>query len=206
MLEDTSVFLYQRMMDSYHNKSILEFNHFSSLLIDLIQDMDLLLSTEPHSLLGSWIESARALGQNDHDKKLLEYNARNQITLWGPKGNVLDYANKNWGGMIGSYYVDRWILFSKFIQDGMSSGEPFNDTHLCQLLFTLGDSWTKEQTKLPTKPHGDAYEISAMLLRKYGNLIRSDESYADKVWRDARLRTHRDMTNENLNFLRARMN
>ena len=32
---------------------------------------------------------------------LYEYNARNQITLWGPNGEIDDYAAKNWAGLIG---------------------------------------------------------------------------------------------------------
>ena len=32
------------------------------------------------------------------DEKLFEYNARNQITLWGPNGEIKDYANKQWSG------------------------------------------------------------------------------------------------------------
>ena len=33
------------------------------------------------------------------EKQLYEYNARNQITLWGPHGEIVDYANKQWAGM-----------------------------------------------------------------------------------------------------------
>ena len=33
------------------------------------------------------------------EKQLYEYNARNQITLWGPRGEIIDYANKQWAGM-----------------------------------------------------------------------------------------------------------
>lgn len=32
------------------------------------------------------------------EKQLYEYNARNQITLWGPRGEIVDYANKQWAG------------------------------------------------------------------------------------------------------------
>ena len=31
-------------------------------------------------------------GGNDEDKLQYEYNARNQITLWGPEGQIIDYA------------------------------------------------------------------------------------------------------------------
>ena len=50
--------------------------------------MDILLGTDDHFLLGDWLESAKALGTNEDEKNLYEYNARNQITLWGPTGNV----------------------------------------------------------------------------------------------------------------------
>lgn len=32
------------------------------------------------------------------EAELFEYNARNQITLWGPNGEIVDYANKQWSG------------------------------------------------------------------------------------------------------------
>ena len=37
------------------------------------------------------------------EKQMYEYNARNQITLWGPRGEIVDYANKQWAGMFISY-------------------------------------------------------------------------------------------------------
>lgn len=40
------------------------------------------------------------LGNSLQEDKLYEYNARNQITLWGPKGEITDYANKQWAGDI----------------------------------------------------------------------------------------------------------
>ena len=52
--------------------------------------MDVLLGTDPHFLLGNWLEAAKAIGTTDDEKKLYEYNARNQITLWGPTGQVTD--------------------------------------------------------------------------------------------------------------------
>lgn len=32
------------------------------------------------------------------DKLELRYNALNQITLWGPSGEISDYAAKQWAG------------------------------------------------------------------------------------------------------------
>ena len=57
-------------------------------LLDLLGDLDMVLGSDDHFLLGTWLESAKALATNDAERKLYEYNARNQITLWGPDGNV----------------------------------------------------------------------------------------------------------------------
>ena len=41
----------------------------------------------------------------------LELNARNILTLWGPTGQINDYAKKEWGGLVRDYYKPRWALF-----------------------------------------------------------------------------------------------
>ena len=64
--------------------------------IDLLKDIEEILSTNKNFLLGPWLESAKALATNEEEKKIYEFNARNQITLWGPNGEILDYA--------GNYY------------------------------------------------------------------------------------------------------
>jgi alpha-N-acetylglucosaminidase len=55
-------------------------------------------------LLRRWIEMARAWGQTAEEKNLMEFNARNLVTLWGPRGEIADYASKQWSGLIADYY------------------------------------------------------------------------------------------------------
>ena len=52
----------------------------------LLKDLDVLLASDSHFLLGNWLEAAKRLGYTDKEKKLYEYNARNQITLMGTNG------------------------------------------------------------------------------------------------------------------------
>ena len=42
------------------------------------------------------------------DAALYEFNARNQLTLWGPDGQIMDYAGKQWAGLVADYYIPRW--------------------------------------------------------------------------------------------------
>ena len=62
------------------------------------------LATNRYFLLGVWLEDAKAIPVGDQDTKevseLYEFNARNQITLWGPNGEILDYATKQWSGIL----------------------------------------------------------------------------------------------------------
>lgn len=57
-------------------------------MAQLLAALERLLASDPHFLLGRWIHDARQWGANAEEKNLMEYNARNQITLWGPDGNV----------------------------------------------------------------------------------------------------------------------
>ena len=54
----------------------------------LLDNMERLLATDGHFLLGKWLEAAKAQGKTAKETRLYEYNARNQITLWGPTGQV----------------------------------------------------------------------------------------------------------------------
>lgn len=57
-------------------------------MLKLLADMDKLLASDSHFLLGRWLQDSRQWGTSAQEKNLMEYNARNQITLWGPEGQV----------------------------------------------------------------------------------------------------------------------
>lgn len=63
-------------------------------------DMDTLMRSHRSYLLGRWVESAEALATTQSDKELFRYNAINQVTLWGPDGEISDYAGKQWADLI----------------------------------------------------------------------------------------------------------
>eukprot|EP01065_Artemidia_motanka_P052416 TRINITY_DN9463_c0_g1_i1.p1 TRINITY_DN9463_c0_g1~~TRINITY_DN9463_c0_g1_i1.p1 ORF type:complete len:719 (+),score=190.86 TRINITY_DN9463_c0_g1_i1:358-2514(+) len=82
----------------------------------LLTDFDWVLSFSPHFLFGTWMRRARALASDAEDERILEFNARNQVTLWGPRGEWNDYAAKHWAGLVSTYYARRWqILFDALL-------------------------------------------------------------------------------------------
>jgi hypothetical protein len=65
-------FCNKRKCESLINKISISFNRFDS-----------------HFLLGRWIAAAKSWATDIPEAFLMEFNARNQITLWGPRGEVL---------------------------------------------------------------------------------------------------------------------
>jgi alpha-N-acetylglucosaminidase len=84
----------QVMISSFADKDPISFLNASSTLLDIADRLDALLSTHPSFLLSSWIQDARLKSPSGRFSDLFEFNARNQITLWGPHGEVGDYASK----------------------------------------------------------------------------------------------------------------
>ena len=88
----------------------------ASRFLQLILDQDRLLGTLPEFRLGSWTEAARGLGTSVAEKDLYEKNARMLLTTWGDRdqcesGGLHDYANREWNGLLASYYYPRWRAF-----------------------------------------------------------------------------------------------
>ncbi|CAG2115197.1 unnamed protein product, partial [Medioppia subpectinata] len=80
--------IYAKLVLSYEAKNETELKNLSTVILTLMDDMNDILSTNEYYLLGKWINSARALAVSDQERLYNEYQAKNQITIWGPNGNV----------------------------------------------------------------------------------------------------------------------
>ncbi|KAI0780775.1 alpha-N-acetylglucosaminidase [Trametes elegans] len=111
-------------------------------LLALLADLDGLLYTNGNFLLSRWIADARkwAHGSASYGA-YLEYNARNQVTLWGPGGEIDDYASKAWAGLVGTYYKPRWEAFVAYLADTKRTGNSYNATFMRQTMLALGEKW-----------------------------------------------------------------
>ena len=79
--------------------------------MELMTDLDNLLNTNEYWMVGQWIQMSKEhSGSNQTEQEWWEFNARNQITLWGPNGEISDYASKTWGGLLGTYHQPQWQL------------------------------------------------------------------------------------------------
>lgn len=135
--------------------------------------MDRVLATGEHFLLGTWLESAKRIGTNDFEKELYEYNARNQITLWGPNGELVDYATKQWAGVVSGYYWPRWNLFIKEVKAALESGVPFDQIRFNQLVLKkVEEPFTLDRSTHRTTPFGDTFQVVDVIYEKWRPRLR----------------------------------
>ena len=83
------------------------------------------LKTRPEFSLGKWISDARAWGSTPQEKDYFERNARTIITVWGDSYYLSDYANRDWDGLVETFYKPRWEMFFNAVLDSFDAGEPF---------------------------------------------------------------------------------
>lgn len=144
------------------------------MLEGLILDIDRLLGTQEWLLLGRWIAMARAWGDSEDQKAHFEFNARNVLTLWGPNGEIADYASKQWNGLLADFYLPRWQLFFAAVREALETGSALDELQFRAALLAQEKAWQKKTTpNFPAGPVGDTVAIVANLRARYGLIIRS---------------------------------
>lgn len=168
VLQVLTTSFYRDIADAFKKQNLSELLTAGGVLVyDLLPELNRLLSSNRNFLLGTWLERARSLAVDDKEAQLYDMNARNQITLWGPSGEILDYASKEWGGLIEDYYAQRWGLFVQTLVECLNSGQPFKQAAFKQAVFQIEKGFIYNGRKYPTKPQGDTYEIAYRIFLKY---------------------------------------
>ncbi|XP_065187181.1 alpha-N-acetylglucosaminidase-like [Sycon ciliatum] len=133
-------------------------------LLTIVKDLDQLLSTDTNYLLGHWLDTAKDWATDDAERKQFEANARYQITLWGPSGQINDYAEKHWAGLVGTYYYGRWNLWQKTLQTAVDTGVAVDVPRFQSTLLAWEQSWCQANGSYTTVPAPGAVSLSQRLL------------------------------------------
>ena len=108
----------------------------------------------------------------------LEFNARNQITLWGPNGEIIDYAAKvGWAGLVGDFYGSRWDIFLQYVVNATTSGTPPDWDQYYRDILAYSQAWGVATNAFPTTPNGVGPTANALsMVAKYasGNMSNYD--------------------------------
>lgn len=111
VMNNYSVYIYISIMESAKMKNFQEFQKNFEEFLEILKDLDELLANREEFLLGKWIKSAQNAAKNEKEKKLFVFYAKMQISLWGPSKSLINYAKKEWNGLIQGFYRKKWEIF-----------------------------------------------------------------------------------------------
>ena len=139
---------------------------------DLLGTFDLLeslLSTNSYFLVGKWIADARAWGATPEEADYYESNARNLLTTWGDRGNMLtDYADRTWAGLVSTYYKGRWQMFLDAVDASLDAGTELDEEGLLDALKDFEYAWWSERPgTFASTPNGDPKAAVRKVLEAY---------------------------------------
>lgn len=127
----------------------------AGLLGSLFDDLEKILGSSENFLVGKWLSDAKALATVPEEEKNYEYNARNQITLWGPRGEIRDYANKQWSGVMADYFSKRWQGFTQFLTKSLEERKAFNASFFNEWAYrNVEEPFTLSNKNYPAEPRG----------------------------------------------------
>ena len=158
--------VYEAMIQSVANNDKLTFNATYRKFEEMLLQQDSLLNSNPLFALSTWLNQAKALGKNDAEKKLNLWNAKTQITYWGPNHpdtDLHDYAHKEWGGLLRTLYLSRWRLFAQAMQARMS-GQSMEENY-----YDMERSWAESKETPPMTILSD-YQLNELI----GKIIASE--------------------------------
>jgi alpha-N-acetylglucosaminidase len=157
---DRGRIVYNRAIADFKSFDRASFDADSRKFLDMILLQDRLLGTRSEFRVGTWIERARSLGNNQAEKDLYEWNARVQITTWGNRycadtGKLRDYAHKEWQGILKDFYYKRWSAFWQSLS-GAFAGQEVKDLDY----YGMEEPWTLATNPYSSAPEGDCVEVA----------------------------------------------
>ncbi|XP_044735480.1 alpha-N-acetylglucosaminidase-like [Chrysoperla carnea] len=160
---------YNELIRAFKNKDIDEFQRTVKLYLNIFDDVEKLLNSNKNFLLGNWLEMAKKLGEKyEAYPGQFEYNARNQITLWGPNGEIDDYANKQWAGIVSDFFKPRWEVFLEGMNTSLITGTKFNEAAQKSKVFKeVEQPFTFSRKLYPTDPKGNSIEIAKIIHKRW---------------------------------------
>ncbi|SFS18519.1 alpha-N-acetylglucosaminidase [Dyella sp. OK004] len=153
---------------AYEAKDAPRFHELTAQWMGDMAALDRLLASDPHFLLGRWLMNARAAVGNDVERAQLEYDQRSILASWGDRsgadgGGLHDYANREWSGLVGGLYVQRWQRYFASLGQSLAGRKPAAIDW-----FALEQGWARSSEALPTEPRGDAWQLAQNVARRLG--------------------------------------
>jgi hypothetical protein len=137
------------------NATVADLQPIADAMLGVIADIDATNAGDVNFLLGTWLADAAKWGFNDTQVANRLYNARNQITLWGPNGEINDYAAKiGWSGLVKDYYLFRWDSYLTLQLACIANGTVPDWDAWNKAMLSWEQAWSANATMYPTEANG----------------------------------------------------
>ncbi len=99
----------------------------SNAFLALMDSLTTVLKSRPEFSMDRWVGDARSWGVTDEQKDYYEMNARTLITVWGDTPCLLEYAARDFDGLVEGYYKPRWQMFFEEVIKAADEKRPIAD-------------------------------------------------------------------------------
>jgi hypothetical protein len=177
VMSNESHLLLPLLMKAYRSGNATEFDRLSRTWLERILLMDRLMSTSEKTLLGRWIEEARAWATTSGEADELAYDNLTLITSWwwSKPPALKDYAHREWAGLLGDYYHGRWKMFFDSLRAERVQGTEPETIDWAGHTLTWARSNVKGG-KFPTQPSGDVHQVASEVLREVFSRTHGDQA------------------------------
>lgn len=171
--------------NAYRAKNLQLIKDLAEKQLNLLSDIDELLSHRSEMCLSRWICDSHKLAWDENEKRYFDYNARTLITLWGDvngdSSQLYDYSWREWNGLIKEYYLPRWRMFYDYVISHLQSKKRmklknFGNSYERRkyLSYELGKKmgdfeleWGKAYCEYPSPSDSDVIPSSEKYLKKW---------------------------------------
>lgn len=122
--------------EAFRNRDAAGFRRAADRFLELLRDCDTLLGCREEFRFDRWLSDARKWGRTPAEQDYYEWNARLQLTLWGPVSRpepLFDYCCREWNGLTLEYHGTRWSMFFDFLAELLEQNLPYDESSLPRL-------------------------------------------------------------------------
>jgi alpha-N-acetylglucosaminidase len=165
VLANESLTLLPRIRAAYEAKDRASFRALTAEWLEFMRLEDELLATNESFLLGRWLSYPAAWASTPAELEHLQYDAHSILTTWGDRvasADLHEYGNRDWAGLIRSYYAPRWKLYFDSLEKSLETGaEPAPIDW-----YQFGDNWNRSKERFASSLSGDTYAASLEIARR----------------------------------------
>eukprot|EP01062_Namystynia_karyoxenos_P066106 TRINITY_DN60117_c0_g1_i1.p1 TRINITY_DN60117_c0_g1~~TRINITY_DN60117_c0_g1_i1.p1 ORF type:complete len:832 (+),score=210.95 TRINITY_DN60117_c0_g1_i1:97-2496(+) len=174
------------------NATVADLREGGAALLQMHDDADALLCSDPGTALSTWLDMAAKWGGAGADAAFFDWSARAQVSTWlpacstpitsgdelgvcGSESGLADYSNKQWGGLVGTFYKERLAAYLAQAELDRGAGRPVNQSAYFARIGTMAWDWQHDAGRrhFPLCPRNttDVAALSQQLREKYKALL-----------------------------------